>query len=894
MKRIDYNINIDIKTGYENGEVVSLGESELIRIINRLKNKEINHQIIKDLISQKRNLKKLKDSKENSKEIIELDCQLEELLFIPEIANVEFDDPRHYKAIVKNGLFINGKKFIRLLTGAGMARRSTVQFVEEEFSKELKRIINNNRNPNMKLVDSKFNAYYALVSSASYPVTFPRFCVIKDYKYTKERLVDFVVETEGDDEDDYVEERIMPIEQIPFDGQGLISLEFAKQWSIDLDLNYVPNSFCIRGSYLKGQCVAFDFKRFSNDVAHSYFITDVWGDKVDIREVDVILTTSQLKLWNSYSSHQDYIDACHKNEIGWSVSRFTPRKEKDYFRSSYQLLQVLDLDKKQIENLCKPTIDWLRDVSTRNVNKSLLYLIGSIADNEDIKDGWFDSLENWNLKAVLLNHDLFNDSYFKRTVYRTLNKKIREARMGKLLFPGNWQVCISDPYAFCEYIFGSEPKGLLAENQHYSQYWLNKNIDIVASGRSPLTWKSEMNLLHLKNNKDIVKWFGHIHSGIIFNIHGVDTMLMADSDFDYDITFSTSQEEFIKGASGGKPVTYEKKLPPKNIIDEDKLYLADINTMGSKIGWITNLGTTLYALLPLFEKESQEYKEVIKRLIIIRKSQGNEIDRGKGILVKSLPQWNKWNPPDDNFTVEEEMLRQLKNKLVINRRPKFMIYLYPDYMRKFKNHRDIYQNYCESLYGYNLEDLISKKNKTEYETELYTKYQEFNPFIDSKSIMGIICNYMEDSLEEIKMQLKDGEDFDIDSLINKDIPIDENKIKKMKDLYRKFNAIKKGIYYFDDNNESIGYKFSKLNELAYESISSNNSELANLAVTLCYKEYKSIGNRDFCWKIFGEEIISNLIGNYFDYIEIPLKDDMGDIYYLDKRYSIKRVKINKN
>ncbi len=893
---LNNKIDIDIKTAYANGEIVSLGESELIRIINRLKNKNIDYSTINSIQKQKKNLKKLENSLENRLKIKEINQKLEEILFIPEIVNVEFTDTRHYKNIIKNGLWVNGKKFIRLLTGAGMARRNTVQFVEEEFGKELKRVINNDRDLDIELVDSKFNAYYALVSSASYPITTPKFCVINDYEFSKKRLVDFVVETEGKDSDDYVEERIMPVKSNAFDGQGLVSLEMAEQWSRDIGLSYVPNSFCIRGSYLKGQCVAFDFKRFAKEIAGKHNIIDVWGNLVDINNVDVILTVSQLKLWNAYKSCQDYMDACQKNQIGWSASRFTPKKEKNYFYSSYQLLQVLDLSKEEIENLCRPTIDWISKIAGGNVDYALLYLIGIIADNQELESSWFEELDNPILKALLLNHDLFGDSYIKRSIFQTLNKKIKETRMGKLLFPGNWQVAISDPYAFCEFALGMEVKGLLQEGEHYSHYWNNKKISKVASGRSPLTWKSEMNILNFKNNAELQKWFGHLKSGIVFNIHGIDTMLMADSDFDYDIAFSTSQKEFINGASGGKPVTYEKKLPKKNKIDEDKLYLADINTMGSKIGWITNLGTTLYALLPLFPKDSPEYKEIISRLIIIRKAQGNEIDKGKGILVKPLPKWDRWERITDDMPDDVKKSIEFKNKLVINRRPKFMIYLYPEYMKKYKNHRDIYNNYCESLYGYGLDELINKTSRGIYEEEIFRKYNEFNPFIDSDSIMGIICRYMESSLEEIKINLKDSNGFSIDCLISGEFQIDarNKKLIKMQELYKEYKSIKSGIYNFSDSIDSVFHKIQELNNYAYENISSNSAELANLAIYLCYKKYRGIANRDFCWKVFGNEIINNLIDNGYDRAIVPLIDEYGDIYYLGKRYSNLGIRIGEN
>ena len=276
---------------------------------------------------------------------------------------VSYTDTRHYANIINksknNGLQINGKEYVRLLTGAGMARRSTVQFVEKEFGKSLVPILENGRNLDVELVDSKYNAYFALVSSASYPVSTPRFCVIHDYEFTRNRDVDFVVET-PDGEEDYVEQRNMEITHNAFDGQGIISLQMASDWANDLKLDYIPTSFCIRGSYLKGQVVAFDFYKFVEEKNLNPYIIDIWGNEINIYDVDIILTESQLKLWKSYDSYEDYINNCAKNQLGWSVSRYTPKQEKDYFASSYQLLQVLDLDRDEVESMAQPTIDWIK------------------------------------------------------------------------------------------------------------------------------------------------------------------------------------------------------------------------------------------------------------------------------------------------------------------------------------------------------------------------------------------------------------------------------------------------------------------------------------------------------------------------------------------------------
>jgi hypothetical protein len=615
------------------------------------------------------------------------------------------------------------------------------------------------------------------------------------------------------------------------------------------------------------------------------------GKEVNVYDVDVILTVSQLKLWTSYESCEHYVSCCEKNGIGWGVSRATPEKEKDSFYTSYQLLQVLDLSQEQVENMCKPTVDWIRNVSSGNVNHALLYLLGDMCKKEELNDGWFNTLDNWNLKAVLLNNKLFGDSYFKKSVYQSLNKKIKESKMGKILLPGNWQVCISDPYAFCEHIFGLPVKGLLQEKEHYCKYWIDKNVYTLASGRSPLTWKSELNILHLKDNEYTSEWFGHIHSGVIFNIHGVDTMLMADGDFDYDICFSTSQKEFIEGASGGKPVTYEHGGAEKKIIEEDKLYLADIRTMGSKIGFFTNLGTSFYSLIAMFDKNTKEYEELIKRLIVVRKLQGQEIDAAKTGKVTVAPKWDRWIKITETMDEHEKLEANFKNRLVANRRPRFMTYLYPDYMKKYKKHHEIYNNYSESLYGYGIDELVAKRDKTDYQEEIVAKYNEFNIFIDSDSIMGYVCRFMENSFSGIKSNLKDVIGFDYKCLVDKSVPLSDYKLGLMKKLYRRYKSIKGGIHNFDDDIESVDTKIASMRDEAYKTISSSSAELANLSLLLCYETYAS-ANRDFCWKLFGEEIVNNLWNNNYQDALIPMKDDTGNILYLENKYSNLLIQID--
>lgn len=61
------------------------------------------------------------------------------MLFIPEYVSVVIDDISHYRKIIRDGLYINGFKYVRLMCSAGQARVNTVILIREDFDAELKK-----------------------------------------------------------------------------------------------------------------------------------------------------------------------------------------------------------------------------------------------------------------------------------------------------------------------------------------------------------------------------------------------------------------------------------------------------------------------------------------------------------------------------------------------------------------------------------------------------------------------------------------------------------------------------------------------------------------------------------------------------------------------------------
>ena len=561
-----FNIRRDtITTAREKQEIVSLADSQALRTIRHIRYErqrelgikplEYSKESLEYLISSKKRL--LKQEPENTKERIYIGEQIRniskkinDVLYIPEYVLVKIESPAHYRAMIKKGLFITQIdpitkeqkrfKYVRLLCGAGMARNNTVAFIREDYEEELKQYLRNDMT-DVKITENKFNAYFALSSTATHTLSTPKVCLIPDCEVKMTKKVDWVQDTQTTDPLKN-KERIVTLDKELdfnfFDGGGLVDISKARQWAEELELDYVPSVFIIRNIFIKGCLFTVDFHKFAREIAKNEIVKDLYGNEQNILECDVILTKSQFKLWNAYESMEDYQAKCDKNLNYWGISRVSPKQDDNFFTTNYQFLQVLDLEEDDIKELCEPTIKWLTGVAGLDRNFALLYLLGSMCNREDIEPQDILKLTSDPMvKALIINPKMMQEQYIRQTIIQSINMKIKEAYIGKLIVNGCFNTMIPDPYALMEWTFAdgdvSKVHGLLNEFEHYSHYWNVRGSSEAVGMRSPLTWRSEVNPLHFKKNEDTEEWYQYLTSGTIYNIWGVDCMIHADSDYDF-------------------------------------------------------------------------------------------------------------------------------------------------------------------------------------------------------------------------------------------------------------------------------------------------------------------------------------------------------------------------
>lgn len=512
LKKSNYKIKTNFREAQINNELVRLGDNQLLSTTRKVTGKIFYPEKLHELEKITRKLSKSKDNRES---FFAIKKQIEEILFQPEIIEVKFTNKSHYKKMVEKGFFVNGVEYVRILAGAGNLRRNCVLFIDKRFYSSVVGILDNGRNKQIKLNPAKFTAYFGLYGSSGLDVSFPDFMVISDFEYKRLADVSWI------NENNTVEEKTIEVTMNVFDGQGLISPRLAKKWALELGLEHTPSTFIFRAPFMKGQLVTFDFHEYGRNKGKRY-VKDIYGFEIDINNTDIILSQSQFKLWQSYENTFQFRANCLENDLGFRVSRYSSSGKdiKTATTTNYMFVQVLDLSDEDIVDLCKPTIDYLKNV--RGIREDMLVYMYPASSKIS-----YNGVDN-TLKSLMFSEEFSREPTIINKFENSLTKKIKESYMGSLFVEGNYQPLISDPYAQCQFLFGDNVSGLLKENQQYSRFWNERGVNRVASARSPLTHQSEMCLSNLVRSDEMDFWYGYLDNGVVLSVFGVDTMLYAD------------------------------------------------------------------------------------------------------------------------------------------------------------------------------------------------------------------------------------------------------------------------------------------------------------------------------------------------------------------------------
>lgn len=325
LRKAKWDLTLPIAEARRNEELISLNDSQMMRWIDELNGVGDTEERVRYVKSQIRAIKKLENSTANKRKIRGLYDELDKLQFKPDYLHLVIDKDKDLRRACK-GFKVNGIRYARLLGTNGGVKNSTIVFVNEKLITELRERIDNGRDMNVPQIPAKLEAYRALTCSGSTPVSMPRGILVVPDCETKFREDIIMLNDDGcfEPKMELIKDAEITLDES--DGYGLMMPSLAERWSQELKLDYMTSGLNIRDSWAKGMIFCFDFQDFAEKVANKRYVKDAWGHDVDITQIELILTTSMLKLWNCYDSIEHYLACCEKNHYSFGIAKTCPKE----------------------------------------------------------------------------------------------------------------------------------------------------------------------------------------------------------------------------------------------------------------------------------------------------------------------------------------------------------------------------------------------------------------------------------------------------------------------------------------------------------------------------------------------------------------------------------------
>ena len=600
LRRAKWSLTLPLAEARKNDEIISLADSQILRWIDELNGVTDAEARAVELRREIRAMRNDSNGASARRAIKKLYEQLDAIQFKPDYMCLIIDKEKDYRRACR-GFSINGVSYVRLLGTNGGVKNETIVFVSARLADELRRRIDNGRDMTKELIPAKLEAYKALTCSASIPVSDPCGVIVVNDCETRFKADTVYLDDEGRAEPLMEQRPDTDIVLDATDGCGMMLPSLAARWSDELRLDYVMSGANTRNAWEKGMVFTFDFVDFAEKEAGRYIIKDAWGHDRDVRDAELILTTSMLKLWDSYGSYEEYEQNCRENHYTFSITKTCPKTLENEHTTNYQFVQPLYYTKEDIDRLIRPTMDQIEAILTGEPMTLALYLKGrGISERSILR-----SENDW-IKGLMIEPALIHDTFIKSKIFYLIRNRINRAKVGVLNIHGNYSIASGDLYALCQSMFNMEITGIMKAGEVYNRYWCENDADDLLCFRAPMSDISNIRMVHPCRSQKAAYWFQYMPTATVLNCWDTICQALNGMDFDGDIVMLTDNPVLIKAHRAFPALMCVQRKAQKCVVTEDDAITANINSFGDDIGKTTNWITSMYEVRSRFPQDSEE------------------------------------------------------------------------------------------------------------------------------------------------------------------------------------------------------------------------------------------------------------------------------------------------
>ena len=882
-----WKLELPVEEARRNDEVISLADSQILRWIDELNGITDADEKARAIKTRIRFLRKQEATRAVTREIRQLYRDLDTIQFKPDYMCLIIDKPKDYHRACR-GFSINGIRYKRLLGTNGGIKNSTVVFVSERLAPELRRRVDNGRNMEVPLVTAKLEAYKALTCSASVPVSLPNGILVIDDAKTEFKS-DVIYLTDEEDGEPVMENRAdETIQMNASDGYGIMLPSLAERWSAELGLDYTVSGLNTRFSFEKGMVFTFDFLDFAEKMVGGYVVKDAWGNDVDLRTVELILTTSMVKLWDSYESCDAYVQTSVSNGYTFGIAKTCPRELESERNLNYQFIQSYELTDDDIDELIRPTMEEIRDVLGGDWRKSVLYLKGSGLNERNIAHA-----EDDYVKAIMIDQRVLNDPYVQSSIYQMIRNRINQAKVGVIKVHGNYSIVSGDPFLLCQSMFGLELTGLLGAGEIYNKFWADSGAEKLACFRAPMTCHNNIRLMTPVRRDDASYWYRYMTACTVFNAWDTTTAALNGCDYDGDLVMLTDNRILVEKLKPLPALMCVQRKAEKRISTEEDFIRSNLESFGNDIGQTTNWITSMYEVQAGYEPDSEEYRTLSYRICCGQLIQQNVIDSCKGIIAKPMPR--SWHDRHAARNIEDRDACRLYRSIVASRKPYFMRYIYPDLANQYNTYIKNTDRQAMREFQMTVDELYGKDPDalTEREAEFLKYYEIEMPVGMNDCVMNKICRKFEDAFDKTDDRRAICGEFDY-RILKSGASYSARQFAAVKKLYEEYNRKLQNykiLSYTERMTDEAAEEFVRMNgefRRECEQICPNENSLCDITLDICYSRSST---KRFAWNMCGGVIIRNLLRANGNRISYPVARDGGEIAFGGRTFTIETMEM---
>ena len=585
-------------------------------------------------------------------------------------------------------------RYIAFERSASMSRNARLSFIREDLYEPVRKRIMLDMQIGMCQL-SKLYAYNGLMLTDGFRVDDMNIwnsdrIIVVDNPITTVHGVDIItVEDDGTDNAMRKYKRVQKLADVDvteFDGEGLISFQYANEIDQIYPVKEAHTSFQIRMPYIKGVLHKVDFKSFLDEF-HIKKIKDMWGIYHPLEKVDIILTKSMFKgcgwMEQNGMNWSDYLAKCKEYQHSLYISEVSQVKTSAFTEMNYQFLVTATIKPDEFRPADLP-LGWesnpandQRDWITKATEQRYYDLVA----NEKFRTDYIkEKNPDW-AQILKFNPKFINEPHFAKQLDNQAKKVLEQYAIGRLIAAGDNRYLSGDLIYFIKHIVRTSSdeytiqleQERLREGEFYAPCAEYSENDTYVLLRNP----------HIARNEEAVArpmeeigyyrqtYLSHLNYVIMVDSSTLMPERLGGADFDGDMIKTIAEplmNECIArnyGGSGGAIDRYTAQYPVLKIPSAEPL-IRDANdwrarmetvknTFNARIGQICNAAFDRSIIAYDESKSEAERKKMREETETLEILTGLEIDSAKSGVKPDLSEYLNRN------VVERSRFLQYKN-----------------------------------------------------------------------------------------------------------------------------------------------------------------------------------------------------------------------------------------